>query len=96
MQHLVIHSDSCGCRSSDVKSWLLHHDNAPLLVRNVLANNNTVFTRLVPVYKTERTEIKTASLEELKTIPKSASRIGKSADTSVLYLKISQLRETYR
>jgi hypothetical protein len=36
-------------------------------------------------------EIKTESLEELKTIPKvfirSASRIGKSAGTSVLYLR---------
>ena len=32
-------------------------------------------------------DINTASLEELKTIPKSASRIGKSADISVLYLK---------
>jgi hypothetical protein len=32
-------------------------------------------------------EIKTASLEQLKTVPKSASRIGKSAGTSILYLR---------
>ena len=52
---------------------------------------------LFPVSKTEEThkrteicydwEIKTASLEELKTIPKSASSIGKRAGTSVLYLR---------
>ena len=91
MRHLVIHSDSCGCLSPGVKSWLLHHGNEPahrtLLIRNVLANNNTVFTRLGPlrlfhVSKTEDTherteictieEIKTSLLEEFKTIPKSA------------------------
>ena len=32
-------------------------------------------------------EIKTASVEELKTIPKSASRIEKKAGTSVLFLR---------
>ena len=37
MQHLVIHTDSCGCLSSrhqdskvNDQSWLLHHDNAQL------------------------------------------------------------------
>ena len=43
-------------------------------------------------------EIKTASLEELKTIPKSAYqnalRIGKSAGTSVLYLRGITLKGT--
>ena len=72
MRHLEIQIDSCGCLSPGFKSWLLHHANAPahmsLLVRNFLANNNTVglFTRfgplwLYPVSKTkethERTEI---------------------------------------
>ena len=53
LRHLVIHSDSCGCLSPGVKSWLLHHGNAPartsLLVRNFFANDNTVFTRLGPL-----------------------------------------------
>ena len=87
MRHLVIHSGSCDCLSPSVKLWLLHHRNSPahtpLLVRNVLP----IFTRLgplrlFPVSKTEetheRTEIcydlgdKTASLEDHKTLPKSA------------------------
>ena len=74
MRNLVIHSDSCGCLSPGVKCWLLHYSNAPahtsLLVRNNLANNNTVFTRLgplrlFPVSKTEETHERTEIFYDL-------------------------------
>ena len=74
-----------------------------LLVRNFLDNNNTEYSRLgplrhLPVSKTEepneRTEIcynerfrrKSSRLYQ-KVLNRSASRIGKSASTSVLYLR---------
>ena len=46
LRHLVIHSDSCGCLSSGVKSRLLYHGNAPahtsLVVRNFFANQHLI------------------------------------------------------
>ena len=52
MRHFVIHSGSCRCLSSGVNSWLLHYNNGPahmpLIIRSIMTNNNTVFTRLTP------------------------------------------------
>ena len=91
--------------------YLLSPAHTSFLVRNFLANNNTVVMPQPPcspdlapcdfflfpmkgqIFATIA-EIKTASLEELKTIPKSASRIGKSAGTNILYLREITLKGT--